>query len=815
MAAKTPAAGKNSGAPPSIGPIADSRTERCVLASRRAVVGAGVLVVLAAWAAYANSFSGPLVFDDPEAITNNPTIRHLGSAWWPPPAGTTGGRPLLNFTFALNYALGGARVWGYHAVNLLIHALAGLVLFGLVRRTLRGPALKERFGAAALPLALAVAVIWVVHPLQTEAVTYLSERAESLMGLFYLLAIYCFVRGAEDPEGASQNTEARNTLAARFWLPASVLSCLLGVMSKEIIATAPVLVMFYDRTFVAGSFRAAWRRRRGYYLGLAGTWLALAYLMTGLRQRGAGFSEGVTAWSYALTSCRSVALYLKLAVWPCPLVLDYGPDMIHRVGAALPYALILATAMTAVAVAIRRRPAAGFAGMCFFLILAPTSSVVPVIGQPTAEHRAYLSLAAVISWLGPGLYRLVGRRSFVLLALLAAGLGGLSVRRNEDYRSAETVWRDTVAKCPRNARALNNLGYTLSAMPGRLPEAVAAYQAALHLRPDYAEAHNNLGAALTSLPGRLPEAIDECEAALRLDPDYAKAHNNLAHALVNVPGRLPEAIAECETALRLDPDYAIAHNNLGAALSRLPGRMPDAIAEYQAALRIDPDYAEAHDNLGMALAGLPGRLPEAITEYQAALRLEPDYAKAHDNLGMALAKIPGRLPEAVAEFEAALRFDPQLALAHNNLGAALSKTPQQLPAAIAEYRAALRLDPANAEAHYNLGNALMNVPGQTAEAVAEFEAVLRIDPNRAEAHNNLGCALAVIPGRTAEAIMHLQAAVRLKPDYAEAHYNLGNTLMDVPGRTAEAMAEFEAALRTDPGLAPAREKLDQLRAAPR
>ena len=210
-------------------------------ASRGAVALAGALVVLAALAAYHNSFSGPFIWDDLFSIVDNPTIRHFGSALSPPNDIGVGGRPISNLPLALNFAIGGTDVWGYHAFNLLIHTLAGLTLFGLARRTLRRPVLQDRFGTLALPLALAVAVIWTAHPLQTESVTFITQRYESMMGLFYLLTLYCFVRSVESPASAR-------------WQALSVVAGLLGVMTKEIIATAPVIVLLYDRTFVAGRF---------------------------------------------------------------------------------------------------------------------------------------------------------------------------------------------------------------------------------------------------------------------------------------------------------------------------------------------------------------------------------------------------------------------------------------------------------------------------------------------------------------------------------------------------------------------------------
>ncbi|MGA3008025.1 MAG: hypothetical protein ABSE59_09065, partial [Opitutaceae bacterium] len=248
-----------------------------------------------------------------------------------------------------------------------------------------------------------MAVIWVVHPLQTETVTYISQRAESLMGLFYLLTLYCFVRGAENhrSESRRQKADARVQIPEKeiqkpsdfcplpsgFWLLASVLSCLLGGLCKEIIVTAPVIVFLYDRTFVAGSFRAAWRSRWRYYLGLAGTWLLVGLSMTALRQQNVGFDQGVTGWSYALTSCRSVILYLKMAIWPHPLVFDYGLDVVHHASAVLPYVLVLGSLAAALVIGLCRWPVLGFVGAWFFVILAPTSSFVPVALQPMAEHR--------------------------------------------------------------------------------------------------------------------------------------------------------------------------------------------------------------------------------------------------------------------------------------------------------------------------------------------------------------------------------------------------------------------------------------------
>ncbi len=503
--------------------------------------------------------------------------------------------------------MGGLNVSGYHAFNLLIHALAGLTLFGLARRTLasrlatrgfqisnfkskivEGPAtaqseisnLKFEMPEATL-LALVIAVIWVVHPLQTESVTYISQRAESLMGLFYLLTLYCFIRGVEsartsNAERRTPNAESPTTnyelptterrrrpgYGSSLWMLTSVGACLLGALSKEIIVTAPIMVFLYDRTFVGGSLREAWHRRWRYYMGLMGSWLLLSFLMTGLSQRMGGFGQGVTWWRYALTSCRSLVFYLKLSVWPHPLVLDYGSYVAHHAAGFLPYLLVLAVLAAGLAMALRRQPVIGFAGAWFFTILAPTSSIVPLVKQPMAEHRLYLSLAAIIALVVLGIYAWLGRRSLIVFAALAVGLGWLGVQRNKDYRSRLAIWSATVAKCPESARA-----------------------------------HYDLAVAMLGLH-RSKEAILEYEAALRIEPGYAEARNNLGVELARIPGRLADATALFETALEINPDLVGAHYNLGTVLFQ-QGLFSAACEQYEKALKLKPDFVDAQ--------GLPGR----------------------------------------------------------------------------------------------------------------------------------------------------------------------------------------------------------------
>ena len=613
---------------------------------RRSTILGGMIIVLAALAAYHNCFTVPFLLDDLRSIMENPSIRHL----WPlrgplsPPSKLmVEGRPVVNLTLAVNYALGGVTPWGYHALNLAIHILAGLTLFGVVRRTLLRPGLCDRFGTAANRLALAIAVIWTVHPLQTEAVTYVSQRAESLMGLFYLLTMYCFIRGAESAKPVK-------------WYALSVTACLLGMGTKEVMVSAPLMVLLYDWMFVEGSFREAWTQRWRLYVGLAGTWALLVYLVANASSRGgsAGFGTEMSWWPYALTQSRAVVHYLKLSVWPYPLVFDYGTATVKHLGQAPPYALVLAALVAGTVIALCRRQAIGFLGVWFFAILAPSSSVVPVVTQTMAEHRMYLSLAAVVTLGVLAINALLGRHSAAVFLALALGFGFLTAQRNEDYRTELSIWNDTVAKRPDNARAHNNLGLALQ-QAGRTREAVEHYEQALQIKPDYADAHYNLGIVFFR-EGKLSDAIGHFEQALRISPDYAKAHYNLGIVFLQ-GGKLGDAIGHFEEALRIDPDYAKAHANLGTALARA-GKNEEAAAQFEQALRINPDLIEPLNNLAWLLATLPpthgGNAVRAVDLAQRACELSRNRAPSELNTLSVAYAAAGRFDAAVATAQKAV-----------------------------------------------------------------------------------------------------------------------------------------------------------------
>ncbi len=550
-----------------------------------------LLAIAAAWA-YSTSFQGVLILDDIRAIVRNPTIRTLwpiSTPLSPPTASTVAGRPIANFSFAVNYALapadarkvfdpGGSKappgtaalflrnIWGYHLLNLLIHLASGLVLFGVVRRTLLTGRLRSRFGSSATWLGFAVAVVWLVHPLQTSAVTYVVQRVESLMGLFYMLTLYCAIRARE---GAHKRT----------WAAGAIVSCALGMGTKEAMVTAPLIVALWDWIF---SEKNDHRVRRTLFGALATTWIILAAILF-REYRGPSINLAPDIiWRYLLTQTQVITHYLRLALMPSPLVFFYTWPLVASISSVVVPAALLGALTVLTAVAVIRRIPAGFTGAWFFLILAPTSSVLPIVTEIAAEHRMYLPLAAVVAciviggWSGVnGLLRCFisnararGQTASAIAALMVGAVviaSALGTRaRNEDYSSAERLWRDTVEKQPENQRARVAYGEVLT-NAGRLMDAETNLRRAVELNPDDPLALVKLGSTLAE-QGRLDEAITLWEQEVASRPDDAEAHRLLGQAYA-VRQQDSLAVRHLEQSLQIVKDDVAVLGLLSAILA--------------------------------------------------------------------------------------------------------------------------------------------------------------------------------------------------------------------------------------------------------
>ena len=455
------------------------KTPANIFRGRRA--GAWPVFLLAAigCALYAGTLTAGFIYDDAAAIVDNASIRRpgdLAGVLRPPRNTPMAGRPVVNLTLAVNHAAGGLDARGYHAFNIAVHLCCSLLLYGIVLRTLTG-----REGRA---MAFAAALLWMLHPLQSECVAYVTQRTGSVMALFFLLTLYCAIRG---------------------WSAAAIVACALGMASKESMVTAPLMVVLYDWAYRDEPWRDVLRRRRGLYAGLGATWLVLLALMAGgPRSATVGFGLGVSAWQYGLNQCVAVVGYLRRAVWPGPVILDYGFPRPLTVLDAAPSAVILLALLAGTAWLLLRRPRLGYPAAWFFAILGPTSSIVPIATEVAADRRVYLALAgpvvlAVVA--GFAMTRLPGRARtrarFAMVTAAALALGVATWHRTETYRDPVELWERSVRAVPGNHRALTNLATALAAR-GDVEQAAVRLRQALEIEPASSVAAANLEALLAT-----------------------------------------------------------------------------------------------------------------------------------------------------------------------------------------------------------------------------------------------------------------------------------------------------------------------------
>lgn len=579
------------------------------------ILGAAILGGTLVWV-YGPRIDAPFVFDDSATIVENPSIRRLwpladGGPLDPPPANPVHARPLVNLSFAVNYHFGGLDPTGYRLANLAIHLLSALLVWNIVASTLRLDYFAGRFTRQASVLGFATAFVWAVHPLAIESVVYVTQRTELMMAFCYLGTLALALR----------YWSAVRRWERSMWLVAAALTCAAGMLSKEMMASAPAMVLLYERTFLAGSFRDALRRSWPLYLALAAAWIPLLLLMlTGPTTPESGFGLGVPAHVWWLTQTKVLLLYLRLAVWPWPLVIHYQIPYLTTIAASWPWLLATMVLAAAAVVLSWKRTAAGYVLVWLFAVLSPTL-VIPLVNEIAAERRMYLPLAALAALAVVGLFamfQIVIARSIqpwsrtlltATAALLLIGLTASYVRldrlRLAAFASERALWED----------------------------------AAKH-EPDDPLVRVNLGIALVQA-GESAAAIEQFSEAVRLDPNSFRAHYNLARAL-EADARPADALEHYQAALAINPHHAASQNNLGRLLAST-GRTLDALEHYREALRIDPDLTEAHNNLGILLLQ-QGFTHQAIDHFEQALALKPDLA-AHTNLAGAYAQA-GRRADA-------------------------------------------------------------------------------------------------------------------------------------------------------------------------
>jgi protein O-mannosyl-transferase len=633
---------------------------------RQAALIPVAVIAVAITAAYWVSLPAPFHFDDYGAIVEDQSIRRV----WPfggelPAVAQTSGRPLVKLSYALNFPFTGLDPSGYRGVNVAIHILNALLLYGIVRRTFASmtgdPSAQNAVHAplrgAHLP-ALAVALIWALHPIQTGTVTYVSARSEALMALWFLAALYASIRA-----------QSRRPLG---WTITAIACCALGMVSKETMVVAPLVVVLYDRAFLYSSFREALAVRWGLYAGLASTLaVAGALAWSAPYAEWAGLGVGVSTWVYLLNQAVIVTDYLRTAVWPTSLVFTYGEPRPLQLTAVIPQAVFVVSLLAAAVWAWIRAPRAGFAALWFFIVLAPTSSFISIATEAGAERRMYMPLAGLVAlgvagvgalWTRlPSLSSAHVRRKPdtmkpvagpVAAAIVCAGLMAATISRNADYLSAETLWRSTLESWP-SGMGHRNLATALR-IAGKRTEAVEHFRQAATGHP---EVRSLLGRELYEL-GRHAEAVPELRQFLATNPpDTAEVRDSrflLGRALM-ATGRTGEAVPLFNQILAQRPADTDARLGLADALLD-QRRFADAAAAYRIVVETRSQDVGVLSNFGIALfsAGAPR---EAAAIFRQAATLEPRNANIRRNLAVALAGL-GELTEAREQAVVWLALEP-------------------------------------------------------------------------------------------------------------------------------------------------------------
>ncbi len=693
----------------------------------------GVGLVAAVAAVYARVWAFSFVnFDDPDYVNTG----GRGLVWAFTSVDAANWFPVTRLSHIVDGLLFGMRSGWHHLTNVAWHAAAAAMLFAFLHRA-TGARWRSAF----------VAFVFALHPLHVESVAWVAERKDVLSAFFWFLTLWGYVRytGRRD----------------RRWYWFTLAAFIVGSMAKPMMVTLPVVLILLD---VWPLGRRALSEKIPFF-----AISAASAFTTFVVQHSAGAVRNLAIFPVGLRVENALVTYVVYAakmLWPANLAVFYP----YPADFAPWQPLLAAVAIAAVSVGVwqarRNYPYLAVGWAWYLVTLLPVIGLVQVGAQARADRYTYLPMTGLLIALAWGAAEFARRRpgaapAIKLLAIaVCAAFVPVTWAQIGHWQNNRTLFEHALQVTDRNYLAHHNLGVELDD-EGRHEAAIAEYEEALRIRPDYAQARTDLGNALLKISGRGSEALAQFRAAVESMPGSAIPHNDLGNALVKA-GRLQEAVAEYQAALAIKPEYAEARNNLGKALAGMPGREGEALAQYQAALRINPNLAEAHVNLGDALAQMPGRVADAMTEYQTALRINPDLAEAHHSLGRVLSDMPGRMADAAAEYEAALRANPDFA-----------------------------------EVHYDLGLALSSLD-RPAEALSHFEAALKIRPEYAEAHNNLAVTLAAFPRRSAEVLTHFEEAVRLKPDYFDAQFNLGVALAQEPGKLREALAHLEAAERLRP-----------------
>lgn len=590
------------------------------------------LLIILALVIYSNTFQVPFLFDDEESILLNTRVHGLANFF-------SGGYSVLPnrvvgyLSFAINYHFGGLNVVGYHLVNLSIHTLNSIMVYFLVRVTFRTPQLNNPFSEAHIRIfAIIIALFFVSHPIQTQAVTYIVQRLTSLTTLFYLAALICYVRWRLIRDESATFFK----VAATPWYVLSLISTLLAMKTKEIAFTLPLIILLYECSFFGWPGRKLLAQIAPLLLTITVIPYTIYAKISPLIQSGGSLLSDVntpayniakvTQLEYLYTQFNVICTYLRLLILPVKQNLDYDYPISHTLfetKTVLSLLLLLSLFIFALYLFVKSVPdtriyestsdtlqtktlyrLASFGIFWFFTTLSVESSII-IIQDVIYEHRLYLPsygfFLTLTAFATLGVirfeqhFRNIRKAAILIAAIIILLLASASYARNTVWQNWVSLWSDVKAKSPNKPRAHNVLGigyfYDL-----RFDEAMREYQEAVRLKPDFIEAYINMG-LIYKARKQYAESISVNRKILSISAynaqHFANIHNDIGTSYAEM-GELDQSISAFATAVKHNPDSAEFRNNYAFALMTA-GKVEDAIREFKAALALDPANSYAQE----------------------------------------------------------------------------------------------------------------------------------------------------------------------------------------------------------------------------
>jgi tetratricopeptide (TPR) repeat protein len=625
--------------------------------ARRQVLGVCFFLVAITWLVFGQTIRYDFVnYDDNDYVYANPAItsgltlhgiihafsgRHARN--W---------HPLTTLSHMLDCQLWGVRAGGHHFTNIVLHTIAVVLLF-LVLKQMTGAIWQSAF----------VAALFAIHPLHVESVAWISERKDVLSAVFFMLTLGAYVRYVRSP-------------SIGRYLTMSILFAL-GLMSKPMLVTLPFILLLLDYWPLKGfAVRSSTKRLILEKIPLLALSAAGGFITLWVQQSSVARTEELPLIWRVANGLVTYATYLRQMIWPMGLAVFYphpGDQLpVWEIGLGI----VLLGLVSAGAIALRRKRPYLVTGWFWYLVmLLPVAGLIQVGSQAHADRYTYLpqiGLYLLLAWaITDALASQLQRRILAVTASVAViALAWCAHVQASYWRNGESLWGHALAVTSGNFMAHDGLGEYLGNR-GRLDEAIDQFQKALNIAPGYPEIETNLILALTR-KGRTDEAITHLQALLKEYPNDAQAQYNLGNAL-RKKGDSQGAIAAYEKALSIQVRYPAAHYNLGIALDQ-NGQIDEAIAHYQEAVQEQPNYPEAYYLLGNDLLQ-KARVDDAIGAYEQALKSRPTYPEVENNIGLALLQ-KGRPSEAIAHWQNALAIQSDSVDSLNNLAWILATFPE-------------------------------------------------------------------------------------------------------------------------------------------